>query len=143
MEQHAYAQAHNILLPLAQAGDAEAQFTLTLLVNPNLGLLPTHSIFDAAKLLNVTWLRRSAHQGFDDALISLEHEYRIGSTIVPQDVELARCFHNAQRDKTVVATCRQLEETKGYIRTPEPLVICLACEPDTISTHPEKTHSLK
>jgi hypothetical protein len=117
------AASYNILLLKAVNGDAEAQFSLSNLIDPNIGLLSKEEAIKTTTNIQAIWLRKSAYSGRKDALEALAHEYLVGksqtpivgSSGIPKDYELYMCFHRSGLGEKKIADCQQMEMSKGYI----------------------------
>lgn len=77
LTRHDYATAMRLLRPLAEAGNAEAQFGVAILYNDGLGVRKDH-------LQGARWYLKSADQGYSGAQYDLGVMYDLGQG-VPQD----------------------------------------------------------
>jgi TPR repeat protein len=77
-----YAEAYCILKPLAQAGDAEAQFNLGWMYSNGYGLAINNS-------LALEWWRRASEQNLNDASFAIAMLYNHGEGEVERDSEKA------------------------------------------------------
>ncbi len=66
----------------------------------------------------LVWFRRAADRGVIKAGKMLADMYRDGDFGLPTDNELAQCFEDAARSWILIATCRRLEQVKGYDHGP-------------------------
>jgi TPR repeat protein len=108
-------RVYELLLPLAEAGDAKAQFSIAVyLVNRVITSIPG----DRQAPLAVEWLRKSAKLGWIDAMEVLSNTYAAEWAVIPRDSELAECYRDAASGRVNVATCTDLERTKGYLSPP-------------------------
>ncbi|MEZ5668614.1 MAG: hypothetical protein R3F55_14465 [Alphaproteobacteria bacterium] len=80
-----YDTAYQMFLPEAQAGDADAQYGLALLLSDGLGVIQDRA---AA----VQWLEQSALQGNDQAMVNLGYHIDLGLGH-PRDLDLAEYWY--------------------------------------------------
>ena len=85
-EREDYETAYKLILPLAEQGDAYAQFNLGLMYGNGLGVPQDYK--EAEK-----WYRLSAEQGHPEAQYNLGQMYRRGQG-VQQDYKEAERFHH-------------------------------------------------
>jgi TPR repeat protein len=104
--------AYEIARPLAAAGDAEAEFTLALILAGGHG---DPSPFKSRDEASVHWLRLSAYAKCEQALERLSASYAHGWSGAPKDLQLAKCFKTAIADKSLITKCRAVERAKGYV----------------------------
>ena len=105
-EREDYETAYKLILPLAEQGDAYAQFNLGLMYGNGLGVPRDYK--EAEK-----WYRLSAEQGHPEAQYNLGQMYRIGQG-VQQDHVLAHMWWNlsaSNGDKGAIKS-RNIIETK-------------------------------
>ena len=105
-EREDYETAYKLILPLAEQGDAYAQFNLGLMYGNGLGVPQDYK--EAEK-----WYRLSAEQGHPEAQYNLGQMYRIGQG-VQQDHVLAHMWWNlsaSNGDKGAIKS-RNIIETK-------------------------------
>ena len=105
-EREDYETAYKLILPLAEQGDAYAQFNLGLMYGNGLGVPQEYK--EAEK-----WYRLSAEQGHPEAQYNLGQMYRIGQG-VQQDHVLAHMWWNlsaSNGDKGAIKS-RNIIETK-------------------------------
>ena len=84
----AYAKAAELWRPLAEKGDAEAQYSLGTLYAEGKGVEQN----DATAFL---WFQRAAHQGVAAAQYNVGASYATGAGIGKSDVDAARWFRRA------------------------------------------------
>jgi TPR repeat protein len=83
-----YSAAYNEWLPLAELGDAEAQYNLGVMFDEGAGM--EQDLAAAAK-----WYRKAAEQGFVDAQTNLGIMYYHGQGVSRDLAEAARWFRQA------------------------------------------------
>lgn len=91
-----YAAAYREFLPLAQAGDASAQFTLGQLYRNGWGVAQYYA--EAVK-----WYRLAAEQGVADAALSLGHMYSVGQGVAQDYAQTAKWYRQAAEQGVVIA----------------------------------------
>ncbi len=94
-----YAAAYRAWLPLAEAGDAEAQFNLGILYDLGQGVA-------LSKLRSATWYRRSAEQGFAAAQYNLAVMFANGEGVPQNNVLAYALFDLAAADDPEAAEQR-------------------------------------
>jgi TPR repeat protein len=99
-----YQAAYEEWLPLAELGDAEAQFNLGVMYDEGAGI--DHDLVKAA-----SWYRKAADQGFLDAQTNLGMMYYEGQGIPRDHAEAAKWFKRAasQGDQEAVAYLKLIE----------------------------------
>lgn len=111
-DQGNFDEAYKIILPLAEAGDAELQFQISILLSAHvINSVPN----DRQQRLAILWLRKSANLGWRRAIDRLADAYKWGWMGLPLDSELANCYREAVASPSGVAKCAGLEQAKGYI----------------------------
>lgn len=100
-----YQAAYEEWLPLAELGDAEAQYNLGVMYDEGAGIDQ-----DLAKA--VSWYRKAADQGFVDAQTNLGTMYYYGQGIPRDHAEAARWFKRAasQGDSEAAGYLKLLEK---------------------------------
>lgn len=86
-----YAEAYRIILPLAEQGNAEAQFVLGYLYDEGLGVS-----VNTGRAIH--WYRLAAEQGYDEAQYMLG-ELSLHGDIVDQDYEQALYWYRLSADQ--------------------------------------------
>lgn len=124
-----YARAYELLLPLAQAGDTDAQFSLSALIPPDAGLLPKQDMIRTSELIELVWLRKAAYGGSEAAITMLANDYATGSNDLPKDQRVSECYRKVAAHVVRITECQRQEQIKGYITTAHPVSACTACEP--------------
>jgi TPR repeat protein len=110
-------EAYRLLLPLAEAGDALAQFTVGIeLMDGTVTVVPP----DQRQALGLEWIRKAASAGLPQAMRRLHWGYKSGLYGLPRDAELAECYLRADLKHTdlarisALAECSELEHAKDY-----------------------------
>jgi len=100
-----YRAAYEEWLPLAELGDAEAQYNLGVMYDEGAGI--ERDLARAAE-----WYRKAAEQGFVDAQINLGMMYYHGQGFSRDDAEAAKWFERAasQGDREAADYLRRLEK---------------------------------
>ena len=83
-----YRAAYNEWLPLAELGDAEAQYNLGVMYDEGAGM-------DQDLAAAADWYRKAAEQGFMDAQTNLGIMYYHGQGVARNHAEAARWFRQA------------------------------------------------
>jgi len=83
-----FVRAYQLLLPLAEAGNIDAQYRLAIMAQNGLGMVVNQN--DA-----VRWMRGAAEQGFDLAQHGLGFMYMQGECVEQDDVQAAHWFRLA------------------------------------------------
>jgi TPR repeat protein len=99
-----YQAAYEEWLPLAELGDAEAQFNLGVMYDEGAGI-------DQDLVKAASWYRKAADQGFLDAQTNLGMMYYEGQGIPRDHAEAAKWFKRAasQGDQEAVAYLKLIE----------------------------------
>ena len=92
-----YKSAVRLLRPLAEQGDAEAQYNLGVMYDQGYGVPQDYA--EAMK-----WYRKAAEQGDAEAQHSLGYMYRNGLG-VPQDYVLAHMWHIGEPHPLIARVC--------------------------------------
>jgi TPR repeat protein len=100
-----YRAAYEEWLPLAELGDAEAQYNLGVMYDEGAGI--ERDLARAAE-----WYRKAAEQGFVDAQINLGMMYYHGQGFARDDAEAAKWFGRAasQGDREAADYLKRLEK---------------------------------
>jgi TPR repeat protein len=103
-----HVSAYEEWLPLAELGDAEAQYNLGVMYDEGAGI--GQDLARAAE-----WYRKAAEQGFVDAQINLGMMYYHGQGFARNDVEAARWFERAagQGDREAAAYLERIEKERA------------------------------
>jgi TPR repeat protein len=96
-----YQAAYEEWLPLAELGDAEAQYNLGVMYDEGAGI-------DQDLVTATAWYRKAAEQGFLDAQTNLGMMYYYGQGIPRDHAEAARWFKRAASQGD--------EEAAGYLK---------------------------
>jgi TPR repeat protein len=102
------------MLPLAENGDAEAQFLISFGINPEWRKLPRDEACKRVFVDSLYWLRRSALSGHPRALNLLGDYISIGTEGYPKDEVLGGCFKRASSDLSLLPKCAAIEEHVVY-----------------------------
>ena len=99
--------AYNLIYPYAENGDAEAQFTVALIIgwgyNPD-DLSPSNQ-----EKSSLEWIRKAAIQGHPKATKLLSDSYKNGWYGLESDVELSQCWLSAANKKDIANHCATLK----------------------------------
>jgi TPR repeat protein len=108
-----YLAAYEEWLPLAELGDAEAQYNLGVMYDEGAGMGQ-----DLAKAAD--WYRKAADQGFVDAQINLGMMYYHGQGFTRDHAEAAKWFKRAasQGDQEAAGFLRQIEKELSEAKRP-------------------------
>jgi len=110
-----YNKVYQLGLPFALKGDAEFQYGLSgVLLFYSEGTKIDGVADQDHRRLGMTWLRKAAEGGSEEALEELALLYRWGEKGLPRDAELSDCFTQAESDHKAVAHCFAREHAKGY-----------------------------
>ena len=103
-----YQAAYEEWLPLAELGDAEAQFNLGVMYDEGAGI-------DQDLVKAASWYRKAADQGFVDAQTNLGMMYYEGQGIPRDHAEAAKWFKRAasQGDQEAAAYLKRIEATRS------------------------------
>jgi TPR repeat protein len=96
-----YQAAYEEWLPLAELGDAEAQYNLGVMYDEGAGI-------DQDLVKAASWYRKAADQGFMDAQTNLGMMYYYGQGITRDHVEAANWFRRAASQGD--------QEAAGYLK---------------------------
>lgn len=124
-----HAEVYRLLLPLAEGGDAESQFGLSSIVDPNVGLVSANKYAETAVTIEGMWLRRAAYNGWPQAVDDIAEAYKRGYRGFPKDALVSDCFHRVENGIEKVDKCQKMELDKGYIVAVKPISICQVCAP--------------
>jgi TPR repeat protein len=110
-----YSAAYNEWLPLAELGDAEAQYNLGVMYDEGAGM--EQDLAAAAG-----WYRKAAEQGFMDAQTNLGIMYYHGQGVGRDHAEAARWFRQAasQGDSEAAAYLERIEDGAEQAACSEP-----------------------
>ena len=103
-----YQAAYEEWLPLAELGDAEAQYNLGVMYDEGAGI--EQNLASAA-----AWYRKAAEQGFVDAQINLGMLYYHGQDFTRDHDEAAKWFERAasQGDREAATYLKRLESERA------------------------------
>ena len=103
-----YRAAYDEWLPLAELGDAEAQYNLGVLYDEGAGI--ERDLIKAAE-----WYRKAADRGFVDAQINLGMMYYQGQGFTRDLVEAAKWFRRAatQGDREAAGYLERIEKERS------------------------------
>ncbi len=102
------------MLPLAENGNAEAQFLISFGINPEWRKLPRDEACKRVFLDSLYWLRRSALSGHPRSLNLLGDYISMGTEGYPKDEVLGGCFKTASSDISLLPKCAAIEEHVVY-----------------------------
>ncbi|BBM03561.1 hypothetical protein [Microbulbifer sp. GL-2] len=97
-------KAYKVLLPIAQAGDAEAQFGLAMLISNGYGSAQGKSDAEQDKLV-LHWLKLSTKGGNEKTRLWLADSYSNGWYGLEKNQELSNCYRDIGLD---VSRCFQM-----------------------------------
>ncbi len=107
-------QVFDRALAEAERGNVSAQFRLAfVLLHADWFTIVSTYGYDRPREA-MRWLRTAADGGVVGAIRELARSYRWGRLGLPQDREVADCFEQAEASSTRLASCRQMEKSKGY-----------------------------
>jgi TPR repeat protein len=103
-----YQAAYEEWLPLAELGDAEAQFNLGVMYDEGAGI-------DQDLVAAASWYRKAADQGFMDAQTNLGMMYYEGQGMPRDYAEAAKWFKRAasQGDQEAASYLKRIETTRS------------------------------
>ena len=104
IERADYQKAYTIIIDDAAAGDAELQYTVATLIANGFG--PPDPV--NRDRMTLSWLFKSADQGYKDALVWLTDAYKNGWLGLAKDPEAEQCWRAlAVRFDPALATCQR------------------------------------
>jgi len=110
-----YNRVYQLGLPLALKGDVDFQYGLSGVLLFYADGIKIDGVPDQAHLhVGLTWLRKAADGGSEQAMEQLALFYRWGEKGLTRDPSLSDCFTQAETDHKAVAHCRAVEHQKGY-----------------------------
>ncbi len=108
-------QAYRFALPYVARDDLDLNYFISGLLH-SAEWAPTGGVSaDERRRQGLTLLRDVAKRGSPLALRELSDSYREGRIGLPIDTELADCFRAAEKEKTRIASCGDIEHARGYV----------------------------
>lgn len=113
LEEDDFGRAIDLILPTAEAGDPEFQFSVghlaLLWIEAESPKEPPRYDLDEA----VSWIRRAAEQGNPQAAGFLRSGYEWGRYGFPKDAELEACWRKVEWNEQSAEICLELERLSG------------------------------
>ncbi len=100
---------YDLYLPCAQAGDAEAQLNIAILIIGDIDREIVDKGKEERELVGRDWLVRAARGGAPEAAAMLAAAYRYGRYSLPKNEKLATCWDEAQPGRRLPQQCEDME----------------------------------
>lgn len=98
----------------AERGDSESKFYLWFAVNPQWLTLPESERCERRFKEMLPWLKASAFDGYPRAISLMADYFDLGSEGFPKNENMANCLREAQRDESLLESCKVLEKDISY-----------------------------
>lgn len=99
-----FARAYDLWLPLARAGDAEAQFGVAVIAGNGYGPFADEPT-EQRDAVSVQWMRKSASQRFSPATDWMADAYANGWSGLAVDMDRSNCWRAVSKKRTNPEAC--------------------------------------
>ena len=109
IEKGEYKTAHDLILPYAESGDAEAQFTLALIYGWGYSPVKDTPSDLEKNELSLIWIRRAAIQGHRRATKLISDSYKNGWYGLSKNIKLSKCWSDAANSEDKAKHCAAIK----------------------------------